>query len=160
MTEEGRSPAQFASEIDGARDRLIACVESCTDAQWAAAPLEGDPRSVGVVADHVADAYEYLAGWMRQVLSGVAVTVTSGVVDALNAEHAARAMAVTRSEAVEHLRRSGAAISQLVADCTAADLQAGDGRAGRLAQIAIRHADDHCTEIEAALAAVADRGPG
>jgi DinB superfamily len=158
MTEEGRSPAQFASEIDGARDRFIAFVESCTDVQWAAAPLEGDPRPVGVVADHVADAYEYLAGWMRQVLSGEAVTVNSGVVDALNAGHAARARAVTRSEAAEHLRRSGAAISQIVAGCTAADLQAGDGRVERLAQIAIRHADDHRTEIEAALAALANRG--
>jgi DinB superfamily len=160
MTEEGRSPAQFASEIDAARDRFIALVESCTDAQWAAAPLEGDPRPVGVVADHVADAYEYLAGWIRQVLSGEAVMVNSDVVDALNAGHAARAMAVTRSEAAEHLRRSGAAISELVAGCAAGDLQAGDGRVGRLAQIAIRHADDHRTEIEAALAALANRGPG
>jgi len=53
---------------------------------------------------------------------------------------------------VEHLRRSGAAISQLVAGCSAEDLQAGGGRVERLAQIAIRHADDHRAEIEAGLA--------
>jgi hypothetical protein len=88
------------------------------------------------------------------------VTVNSDVVDALNAGHAARAMAVTRSEAAEHLRRSGTAISRLVAGCTAGDLQARNGQAGRLAQIAIRHADHHRTQIEAALAAVADPGPG
>jgi hypothetical protein len=60
---------------------------------------------------------------------------------------------VTQAEAVEHLRRSGAAISQLVAGCSAEDLQAGGGRVERLAQIAIRHADDHRAEIEAALPA-------
>ena len=32
-------------------------------------------------------------------------------------------------------------------------LAAGDGRVRRLAQVAIRHADDHRSEIEAALAA-------
>ena len=71
--------------------------------------------------------------------AGAAVTVNSDVVDALNAGHAARAMAVTRSEAAEHLRRSGTAISQLVVGCTAADLQPGNGRVERLAQIAIRN---------------------
>jgi hypothetical protein len=57
------------------------------------------------------------------------VTVNSDVEDALNAGHAARATAVTRSEAAEHMRRNGTAISQLVAGCTAGDLQAGNGRA-------------------------------
>lgn len=152
MTQEGRSPAQYAADIEGARDRLIAFVESCTAEQWQAAPLAGDPRPVGVVADHVAHAYEYLASWMRQTLLGETVTVDSDAVDALNAEHAAEAGAVTRTEAAEHLRRSGAAISALVAGCTGEDLTAGDGRIERLAQIAIRHADDHRTEIEAALA--------
>jgi DinB superfamily len=152
MTEEARSPGQYAAEIDAARDRLITFVESCTAEHWNAAPLEGDPRPVGVVADHVAHAYEYLAGWMRGTLRGEAVTVNSQVVDALNAEHAAAALGITRTEVAEHLRRSGAAISALVAGCTAGDLKAGDGRVERLAQIAIAHADGHRTDMEAALA--------
>ena len=152
MAEEGRSPAQYATDISDARDRLIAFVESCTAEEWSAAPLEGDPRPVGVVADHVAHAYDYLAGWMRQILAGETVTVNSDIIDALNAEHATAAAAVTPAEAAGHLRRSGAALSTLVAGCTAGDLQAGDGRVERFAQIAIRHADDHRTEIEAALA--------
>src|SRR5215469_8052960 len=158
MAEEGQSPAQYAAAIDQARDRLIAFVESCTAEQWRAAPLEGDPRPVGVVSDHVAHAYEYLATWMPEILAGAAVTVNSDVVDALNAEHATAAAAVTPAQTVAHLRRSGAAISALVAGCTAEDLKAGDGRVERLAQIAIRHADDHRSEIEAALAAATGRG--
>jgi hypothetical protein len=153
MSDDARSPAQYASDIDAARERLVAFVSGCTDEQWKAAPLHGDPRPVGVVVDHVADSYEYLTGWMRQVLAGEAVTVDGDVVDALNAEHAAGAAAVTPAEAIEHLRRSGAAMSQLVAGCTAEELQAGQGRVERFAQIAIRHADSHRAEIEAGLAA-------
>jgi hypothetical protein len=153
MSEDARSPADYAAEIDQARERLVAFADGCSDEQWRAAPLDGDPRPVGVVVDHVAHAYEYLAGWMREILDGQTATVSSEVVDALNAEHAARAAAVTRAEAVEHLRRSGAAIGRLVAGCSAEDLQAGEGRVERLAQIAIRHADDHRAEIEAGLAA-------
>jgi len=155
MSEDARSPAQYASDIDAARERLVTFVSGCTDEQWKAAPLDGDPRPVGVVVDHVAHSYEYLAGWMRQVLAGEAVTVNSDEVDALNAEHATQAGAVTPAGAVEHLRRSGAAISGLVAGCTAADLQAGDGQVERFAKIAIRHADIHRAEIEAGLAAPA-----
>jgi len=51
------------------------------------------------------------------------------------------------------LRRSGAAISLLVAGLSAADLPAGDGRVRRLPQIAARYADDHRADIETALAA-------
>jgi hypothetical protein len=59
---------------------------------------------------------------------------------------------VSRAEAASHLRRSGADISTLVAGLSAADMEAGDGRVQRLAQIAFRHADIHRSEIETALA--------
>ena len=153
MGEDTRSPAELAADIDAARERLAGFVGGCTDADWRSAPLDGDPRPVGVVVDHVAHAYEYLAGWMRQLIAGRPVEVNSEVVDALNAEHARTAGSVTRAEAAGHLRRSGADIAALVAGLSAADLGAGDGRVRRLAEIAIRHADDHRSEIQAALAA-------
>jgi DinB superfamily len=156
MDEDTRSAAELAAAIDAARERLTGFVQGCTDEQWRSAPLDGDPRPVGVVVDHVADAYEYLAGWMRQLVAGQPVEVNSGVVDALNAEHARAAASVSRADAAAHLDRSGAAISGLVAGLSAGELAAGDGRVRRLAQIAIRHADDHRAEVEAALAAPAD----
>jgi DinB superfamily len=156
MDEDTRSAAELAAAIDAARERLTGFVRGCTDEQWRSAPLDGDPRPVGVVVDHVADAYEYLAGWMRQLVAGQPVEVNSEVVDELNAEHARMAGPVSRADAASHLGRSGAAISGLVAGLSAAELAAGDGRVRRLAQIAIRHADDHRAEIEAALAAPAD----
>ena len=153
MQEDVRSPAELAADIDAARERLIGFVDGCTDAQWRSAPLDGDPRPVGVVVDHVAHAYEYLAGWIRQLVAGQPVEVDGEVVDALNAEHARAAASVSRAEAASHLRRSGADISALIAGLSAAELKAGDGRVERLAQIALRHADDHRSEIETALAA-------
>ena len=153
VTEDALPPAACAAAIDAARDRLIAFVDGCTEEQWRAAPLapDGDPRPVAVVVDHVADSYEYLAGWIRQIVAGEQVDVDSDVVDALNAEHADAAAAVTRAEATAHLRRSGAAISDLVAGLSAADLAVANGQIRLLAQIAARHADNHRTDIETAL---------
>jgi len=153
VAEDERGPADYAAEIEAARDRLIAFTDGCSEAQWRAAPLEGDPRPVAVVVDHVADSYEYLAGWIRQLLACRPVEVTGEIVDNLNAEHAAQAAAVSQADAAEHLQRSGAAISALIAGLSEDELAAGDGRVRRFAQIAIRHADDHRTDIETALAA-------
>jgi DinB superfamily len=151
MGDDAGSPAQYAADIDAARERLVAFAAGCSPEQWRAAPLEGDPRPAGVIVDHVAHAYEYMGGWMQRILAGENVAVDAATVDALNAEHAVAAAAVTPEEAIEHLRRSGAAFSGLVAGCSVAGLQAGDGRVERFAQIAIRHPDDHRTELEAAL---------
>jgi hypothetical protein len=160
MAEGVPAPGHYATEIGAARDRLIGFVRGCTEEQWRSAPLDGDPRPVAVVVDHVADAYEYLAGWLRDAVVGRPAVVNSEVVDALNARHAAAAAAVSRAAAVQHLERTGAAMCELVAGLSAADLAAGGGRAERPAQIAVRHADDHRAEIEAALAAGGDRDAG
>jgi DinB superfamily len=153
VTEDERDAAAYAADIEAARDRLIAFASGCSEAQWRAAPLDGDPRPVAVVVDHVADSYEYLAGFIRQILAGQAAEVTGELVDDLNAEHAAAAAAVSQADAAEHLRHSGAAISALIASLSADRLAVADGRIRLFAQIAIRHADNHRTDIETALAA-------
>lgn len=155
--DDARDPVAYATDIEAARDRLVSFVSSCAGREWRAAPLDGDPRPVAVVVDHVAHAYEYLAGWISQLVAGQPAQVSSEIVDTLNAQHARAAAAVTKAEVTEHLRRSGNAISRLVAGLPAADLAAGDGMVRRLAQIAARHADDHRTGIQAALTA---RGAG
>ncbi|HYB85524.1 MAG TPA: DinB family protein [Streptosporangiaceae bacterium] len=152
MEEDARSPAELAAAIGAARDRLIGFVRGCTDEQWRSAPLDGDPRPVGVVVDHVAHSYEYLGGWIHQLVAGRPVDVNNEVVDALNAEHAQAAASVSRADATAHLLRSGDAIGALIAGLSTADLEAGGGRVRRFAQIAIRHPDDHRSEIETALA--------
>ena len=149
---EPQTPAEFAAAIDAARHRLIGFAAGCTVADWQAAPLPGDPRPVGVVVDHVAHAYEYLAGWLRDVQDGTSPAVSGEIVDELNAAHAAAGLP-SQADAVAHLHRSGDAIIDLVAELRPDDLDAADGRGRRLAQIAIRHADDHRRDIQAALVA-------
>ena len=153
VAKDDRAPAAYAADIEAARDRLIAFAVGCSEEEWRVSPLDGDPRPVAVVVDHVADSYEYLAGWIRQLVAGQPVEVTGEIVDDLNAEHAAEAAAVSQADAIEHLRHNGTAISALIAGLSAGDLSAGDGRVRLFAQIAIRHADNHRTDIETALAA-------
>jgi DinB superfamily len=150
MTDE-RNAAEYAAAMAGARQRLIGFIEGCPDDDWKASPLDGDPRPVGVVVDHVAHSYEYIADWLRQILAGQAIEVSSDIVDGLNAVHAADAGQRSRAEAIDHLNRSGDALIALVAGLDSAQLDADEGRIRRFAQISIRHADDHRAEIEAAL---------
>ncbi len=147
------SPAEHAAQIAAARDRLLAFVATCTDDDWHAAPLrdEGDARSAGVIVDHVADAYEYLGKWIGSIVTGDSPAVNSELVDALNAAHAAAAGNLTQAGAMQHLQTSGDVLIAMISDLTATDLDAGDGRVRRLAEIAARHADDHRTEIMTAL---------
>ena len=144
------SPADHAAEIDAARQRLTAFVEDCTEAQWASSPVDGDPRPVGVITDHVANAYEYLAGWITELLEGGSPHVDSNVVDGLNADHAATDAVPTPTPAqvTEHLKSSGDALISLVNGLDAAQLELGDGRVARFAVIAARHADSHREEIQ------------
>jgi uncharacterized damage-inducible protein DinB len=152
---EALSPAEHAARIAASRDRLLAFAATCTDEIWHATPLaaQGDHRPVGTIVDHIAHAYEYMGGWMREILAGGTPPVDVALVDRLNAAHAASAGHLTQAGAMEHLTRSGDELIGLVAGLTDADLEAGGGRVRRFAEIAARHPDAHRSDIEKALAA-------
>jgi DinB superfamily len=152
---EACSPAEHADLIAAARDRLLAFAAACTDQDWYARPLaaSGDQRAVGVVVDHVAHAYEYMAGWLGEILAGRDPQVDVALVDRLNAGHALEAGQLTQAGAMEHLQRAGDAMIALIGGLAEADLDAGGGRVRRFAEIAARHPDNHRTDLEAALAA-------
>lgn len=142
----------LTGDVARARARLVEFVDGCTAEQWASSPLgDGVPRSVGVIVDHVADAYEYLATWVGELARGDAVEVSSEIIDDLNARHAQGISAPTRPDAVDHLQRSGDAFIALVESLSPVQLSGGDGRIVRFAQIAARHADSHVAELDAAL---------
>ncbi|HET9898055.1 MAG TPA: DinB family protein [Streptosporangiaceae bacterium] len=143
--------AQHAAAIDAARQRLGDFIGQCTDEQWLTSPADGDPRPAGVIADHVAHAYEYLAGWMTETLSGGSPEINLAIVDELNAAHAAGASAITRSQVLDHLKTSGDVLISLVSGLDPAHLELGEGRVRRLAIIAARHADSHRDELETGL---------
>lgn len=147
------NPAEHAAIIDAARQRLTDFVLGCTEAQWIASPVDGDPRPVGVIADHVAHAYEYLGGWINEIIVGGSPHVDNEVVDELNAGHATSAIPMP-SQVIQHLKSSGDVLIALVSGLTAAQLEMGDGRVARFAMIAARHADSHREEIQEQLGSV------
>jgi hypothetical protein len=151
MTED-LDAAALARYIDDARQRLIAFVQECADGDWHAAPVDGDPRPVGVIADHVGDAYEYLARFIADLVAGKPVDVDADFIDKLNAEHAGDAGSVTPVHVTGHLRASGDVLIALVAGLEPDQLEVADGQVRRFAVIAARHADNHRTEIEESLA--------
>ena len=143
--------ADLAREVSEARARLIEFVGRCPDNDWTSSPLADDPRTVAVIVDHVADAYEYLGSWVDGLARGEPAEVTPAVVDELNAQHAASLGAPSRDSAIEHLVRSGDAFVALVESLGAEQLSAEEGRITRFAEIAARHADSHRADLEAAL---------
>jgi len=148
---EDLSPAEHAAAIDAARQRLIDFVQGCPDDQWESAPIDGDPRPVSVITDHVAHAYEYLAGWISELLAGDAPEVDADLVDALNAAHAAGTGSLTQAEVSAHLKASGDALISLFAGMEPAQLALRDGQVARFAMVATRHPDGHRTELQDAL---------
>jgi hypothetical protein len=147
------TPAEVALAIAAARDRIVQFAQSCTGEQWAAAPLAGggDPRTVGVVVDHVGHAYEYIGDFIAAIVRGDAPRIDNEVIDALNAEHSAAAVGVNAASAVARLQRSGDALVAQVRSLSDEQLGMMEGRVRRLAQIAVRHADDHRAQLDEAL---------
>ena len=147
-----RAGALIEAVLD-TRGGLIDFARGCSDEQWVARPLgEADPRPVGVIVDHVADAYEYLARWISALAAGHEAEITPKVIDGLNARHAADNASPSCAQVCAHLTASGDALTALIASL--ADDQLAEGaRCARLADIAARHAVAHREELEAALAA-------
>jgi DinB superfamily len=143
------TPAAYADAIDAARRRLMDFVRLCPDDLWRSAPVPGDPRPVGVIADHVAHSYEYLADWIGDVAAGQLVEVNTDLVDDLNAGHAAGAGDLTPGHVASHLRSSGDALIALVAGLEPDQLDLDGGRIRTLATVGARHADGHRAEFEA-----------
>jgi hypothetical protein len=144
--------AELARDVSAARARLIGFVGRCPRERWASSPLaDSDPRTVAVIVDHVADAYEYLGSWVAGLARGEPAEVTPAVVDELNARHAAATRAPSRESAIEHLLRSGDAFVALIESLGPEQLSADDGRITRFAEIAARHADSHRADLESVL---------
>jgi hypothetical protein len=145
---------ELARDVLAARQRLIEFVGRCSDEQWLSRPLaDDDPRALGVIVDHVADAYEYLGDFVARLTGHEHVEVSSQIVDDLNARHASAVPSPTRPSTIAHLIRSGDAFVALIEPLSARQLGFGDGpvTVARFAEIAARHADSHRLELEVAL---------
>jgi hypothetical protein len=112
----------LARRLEEGAQALAAFAAGLTDAQWQT-QVPGDGRKVGVVVHHVASMYPIEIQLAQQLAEGSAVVgVTSDDVDAINAAHAARHDAVSRTEAIELLERNSAEAAAAIRQMTDAQL--------------------------------------
>jgi len=95
---------QLASQFEEANNDLLTLISGLSDEQWKkACPDEG--WTVGVTAHHVAESLGTLAGLVQGVAAGAPVPpLTMDMLNEGNAEHAVRAVGVTRDETADLLR--------------------------------------------------------
>ncbi|HEU4415316.1 MAG TPA: DinB family protein [Candidatus Angelobacter sp.] len=119
-----RRAALLADRIEEGAAGLAAFAESLTDAEWSTPTTTGaDRRPVGVIVHHVATMYPIEIDVARAVASGKAVTdVTWEAVAGINAKHAQEQAAVSKSDALELLRRNSRAAAEAVRGFTDEEL--------------------------------------
>jgi hypothetical protein len=150
---------RLAAEVEVANDEVIAFAEGCSDGQWATM-VEGEDWPVGVVVHHIAEGHLQMIDWLGRARRGDPITITASEIDADNARHALEWVGVGRTEAVEQLRRHGAALVALIGDLSPAELTTsvsfgpGNGMevtAEQLAPVAARHCRTHLAAVRVAL---------
>ena len=110
----GNRAEDLAARFEQANEALIATIEQSAEEQWRQ-PCPDEHWSVGVLAHHVAEDHELLAGFVQQLANGEPLpALTMAQVDAMNAERAQQCAGCTKEETLELLRRNGAAAAALV----------------------------------------------
>jgi hypothetical protein len=104
----------LAEQFEQGHRQMVATMERCSDAQWKS-KTSGEQWSVGVVAHHVAQALEAVAGIVRMIATGQRLPpLTMDDLHKMNAEHAKQYANVTKDETVALLRKNGAAAAGTV----------------------------------------------
>ena len=99
----------LAKRIEEGAALLAAFAEGLSEEEWHKPVSDTDRRSIGLIVHHVAAVYPLEIDAARAVASGHAVTdVTWEAVASLNAKNASENAEITKSEALELLRRNSA----------------------------------------------------
>ncbi len=106
---QSRRAELLADRIEEGAMRLAQFAAQLSDQQWNTPVTEGgrQARTVGVIVHHVASVYPIEVDLARAIASGNTVSqVTWDVVNDLNGKHAAEWSAVSKTEALELLRKN------------------------------------------------------
>lgn len=119
----GKRAAALADRIVEGAELLASFAEGLTDAEWATPVTSTDKRTVGVTVHHVANMYPIEVGAVRAIAGGNAVTdVTWDAVAQINADHGAEKSSVSKSEAIELLRKNAADAAEAIRGLTDEEL--------------------------------------
>lgn len=115
--------AVLADRIEEGAELLAAFAETLTDAEWLTQVSATDKRTIGVMVHHVGNMYPIEIGAVQAIAGGNAVTdVTWDVVADINAKHAAENANVTKTEAIELLRKNSGDAADAVRKLTDEEL--------------------------------------
>ena len=105
---------ELAGRFERANAELIAMIDRCGNGQWRQL-CPNEQWSVGVLAHHVAEDHELLAGFVQVLADGKPLPAfTQEQVDAMNAERAQQCADCTKAETLDLLQRNGAAAAMVV----------------------------------------------
>jgi DinB family protein len=145
---------QFEAKVKGASE----VIGKLSDADWKKVTA-GEKWPVGVVAHHVAQSHEGIAGIIKTVASGQAMPhFTMAMLDEMNAKHAKEHAACTKAETLALHTKNAAAAAALVRGLDDAALaKSGTVLAGMppmsveqiVTGVLINHIDDHFGSIRA-----------
>lgn len=161
MAGSARASALADRIEEGARS-LAAFAEGLSEAEWKTPMASAtDRRTVGVIVHHVANMYPIEIDVAKAVAAGGAVDVTWEAVADINAKHAAETAGVTKSAALDLLRKNSRAAADVVRGLTDTELDRAapfglSYGAPMTAQFviedhALRHAWHHLARIRKAL---------
>jgi DinB superfamily len=154
--------AALADRIEEGAALLAAFAEGLSEEEWLMPVSATDRRPVGVIVHHVASMYPVEIDAVKAIAAGIAVTdVTWEAVAGINAGHADEHRDVTKSEAIELLRRNSRTAADSVRGLTDEELDRSapfslSYGAPMTAQFVIedhplRHAWHHLARIRAAV---------
>jgi hypothetical protein len=149
--------AALADRFEQVNKELIATVEGLSDAQWQTG-CGGDPRSLGVVAHHVGNSHQSIAGMVQASASGQGGALPAmEQIDGWNAQHAAAHSNCTREETLALLRENGEAAASMVRGLNDEQLDRPAGplgtTQGAIELVLIGHIQDHLNAIRGAAGA-------
>ena len=102
-----RRAQRLAERIEDGAAKLAAFAETLSEAEWNTVTSTTDGRTIGVIVHHVASMYPIEVDVAKIIASGKAITdVTWEVVADINAKHAREQAHVTKTAALELLRRN------------------------------------------------------
>ena len=156
-----RRSEALAERLEQGARALEAMAGALTQREWEMA-IPGDGRPVGVVVHHVASMYPLEIQLAQALGTGQPIAgVTWAAVHAINAEHAKANRTVTKSEAIELLRRNSAAAAAAIRAIGDEQLDAAapvslNAEAPLTCQFfledhAVRHSYHHLARIRAAI---------
>ena len=157
----------LAQRLEQGAEALAELASNLTDEQWQVR-LPKDGRKVGVVVDHVAFMYPLEIQLAQKLAGGEAIAgVSWDDVHAINAKHAQENENVTKTAALEHLRRASEAAAAAIRELTDEQLDRAapvslNSDAPLTCQFfiedhAMRHSYHHAAAIRRALATATSR---